>query len=322
MGVTGPNAVRRLVGVSLNAAIDKLAVVDHLEPGRIHRPELLAVVPGGKALNAVRTACHLGVDAEAVAAVAGHAGSWIVDQLDARGIPVRSVGGQGESRTCLSVLDRSTGGLTEFYEAGLLLDEAAWPSVEQLLSEALSRDPEHAVVLLAGSLPRGAPADAYRQLATTASARGSSVIVDIGGEPLKAALATQPWLVKINAAEASATTGLPATDRGDVIAAARRLIQDGARQALITMGVEGAVLVTRTDAWSAGPAPEVGPYSVGSGDALVGGFVAGLARDEDLAGALRLGAAAATANALTPGQGELDPEDVARLLSRVAVTAL
>jgi tagatose 6-phosphate kinase len=324
-GVTGgarASAIRRLVGVSLNAAIDKLAVVDHLEPGRIHRPELLAAVPGGKALNAVRAARHLGVDADVVAVVAGHAGTWIVDELAARGIRGWFVQVDGESRTCLSVLDRSTGELTEFYEAGLRLGSDRWSAVEAALRDALAYDPGSAVVLLAGSLPSGASADAYRQLAVTASALGARVAIDIGGEPLAAALATQPWLVKINAAEASATSGLPTTDREEVVAAARRLIQDGAQQALITMGVEGAVLVTRTDAWSAGPAPEVGPYSVGSGDALIGGFVAGLARGEDLPSALRLGAAAATANALTPGQGELESGDVARLLSLVEVTAL
>lgn len=315
-------AVRRLVGVSLNAAIDKLAAVDRLETGRIHRPDLLASVPGGKALNAVRAARCLGTRAEAVAVIGGHAGSWIVDQLEARGIRGWFVRVDGESRTCLSVLDRSTGELTEFYEGGLALAEERWPAVEAALTSALSLEPAHAVVLLAGSLPPGAPPDAYRRLAQAASGLGARVVVDIGGRPLVAALDARPWLVKINAAEAATATGLQTTDAHEVVAAARRLIEDGAEQALVTMGVAGAVLVTATGGWSVGPSPEVGPYSVGSGDALIAGLVAALSRGEDLSVALQHGAAVATANALVPGQGELDPNDVARLLPLCTVSPL
>jgi tagatose 6-phosphate kinase len=320
--VTGSSTVERLVGVSLNPAIDKVAAVDRLERGRIHRPELLATVPGGKALNAVRVASAFGAEADVVAVVAGHAGAWVVDELESRGIRGWFVRVEGETRTCLSVLDRETGELTEFYEPGLVLPEDRWGSVEDALRDALADRPGGSVVLLAGSLLPGAPEDAYRRLAAQASSAGARVVVDIGGAPLAVALEARLWLVKINAAEASATTGLPTTDRNEVATAANRLIEDGAEQALITMGVEGAVFVTTDGAWSIGPAPEVGPFSVGSGDALIGGLVAALTRGEDLPTALRHGAAAASANALIPGQGELHPSDVARLLPLSDVTPL
>lgn len=320
--MTNALAVERLVGVSLNPAIDKVAVVDRLEPGQIHRPELLSVVPGGKALIAVRTARALDAGAVVVTVVAGHAGSWVVEQLESQGIRGWFVRVEGETRTCLSVLDRATGTLTEFYEGGEGLPEDRWDSVEEALRDALAERPDHAVVLLAGSLPPGAPADAYRRLAAQAAATGARVVVDIGGAPLVAALEARPWLVKINAAEASATTGMPVVTRQDVTAAARRLIQVGAEQALITMGVEGAVLVTPDGAWSVGRAPVIGQYSVGSGDALIGGIVAAMSRGEDLPTALGHGAAAGTANALIPGQGRLDTRDVARLLPLCEVTRL
>ena len=318
--MTDPAPIERLVGVSLNPAIDKVAAVDRLELGRIHRPELLATVPGGKALNAVRVARALGLDADIVAVIAGHAGAWVVEQLAARGIPGWFVGLEGETRTCLSVLDLETGQLTEFYEPGLDLPDDQWVAVEGALRDGLADRPRATVVLLAGSLPPGAPVDAYGRLAAQASTAGARVVVDVGGAPLGAALEARPWLVKINAAEATATTGLPTTDRHEVATVARRLIHDGAEQALVTMGVEGAMLVTEARAWTVGRAPELGRYSVGSGDALVGGFVAALARGDDLPTAFRSGAAAATANALIPGQGELDPRDVARLLPLCEVT--
>lgn len=320
--MTSPVLAERLVGVSLNPAIDKVAAVEVLESGRIHRPELLASVPGGKALNAVRAARALGAPADVVAVVAGHAGSWVEDQLGSREIRGWFVRVEGETRTCLSVLDRATGELTEFYEAGVNLPEDRWASVEEALRDALAHRPAGVVVLLAGSLPPGTPSDAYRRLARISSTLGARVVIDVGGEPLALALEAKPWMVKVNADEASLTTGLPATDRHEVVAVAQRLIQAGAGQALVTMGVDGAVLVTPGGAWSLGRSPEVGPYSVGSGDALIGGFVSALTRDHDLVTALRQGAAAATANALIPGQGEIDPMDVARLLPRCEVTPL
>ena len=88
----------------------------------------------------------------------------------------------------------------------------------------------------------------------------------------------------------------------------RRLCAAAAPDAvLITMGIDGALLVTSDGEWVAGPPPERGAYSVGSGDALIGGLVVALARGADLPEAVRYGSAAAAANALVPGQGELDP---------------
>jgi tagatose 6-phosphate kinase len=318
--MTVGDRIRRLVGVSLNAAIDKIAAVEAVRPGQIHRPEMLAAVPGGKALNAVRTARRLGLPADVVAVVGGHAGAWLAAELDARGIRHWLVWVEGETRTCLSVLDRQTGELTEFYEAGIVLPEDRWPSVETALADALAADAPATVVLLAGSLPPGAPIDAYGRLARVGGDAGARVVVDIGGPALDAALDARPWLVKINAAEASETTGIATGDQAGVFSAAYALRDRGADLVLITMGMAGAALVTPEGDWVAGPPPERGAYSVGSGDALLGGLVVALAGGADLPEAVRYGSAAATANALVPGQGELDPADIDRLLPGCSVT--
>jgi tagatose 6-phosphate kinase len=320
--VTDTSRVGRLVGVSLNPAIDKIAAVEALQPGRIHRPDMLAAVPGGKALNAVRTARHLGVPADVVAVVGGHAGAWLEAGLDDRGIHHWLVWVDGETRTCLSVLDRQTGELTEFYEAGIALPEDRWRSVETALTQALDVDADATVVLLAGSLPPGAPLDAYGRLARVAGDAGARVVIDSGGPALEAALDARAWLVKINAAEALETTGIATGDQAGVLAAAQALRDRGADSVLITMGIGGAVLVTVDGEWVAGPPPERGPFSVGSGDALIGGLIVALSRGADLPEAVRRGSAAAAANALVPGQGELDPADVGRLLRRCVVTRL
>ena len=299
--------------MALNAAIDKTAVVERLEPGAIHRPALLATLPGGKALNVARAATQLGLPASAVAVVGGHAGAWFAAALASRDIPAQLVRVDGETRTCLSVLDRETGQLTEFYEPGIALPPDAWPDVEAALFRALEESADRPLVVLAGSLPQGAPVDSYARLARQATALGAEVVVDASGEPLERALAARPWLVKVNAREAAETTRIETDDLQGVVRAARRLREAGAHQALVTRGVHGAVFVG-DDAWGLSPPPEIGPYAVGSGDVLLAGFAVALGRGDELPDALRYAGAAAAANALVPGQGELDPSDIERLL--------
>ena len=103
--------LRRAVCVTVNASVDKVAAVDRLVPGEIHRPQLLSVVAGGKTINVARAATRLGLVAVVVPIVAGHAGAWLVEALATEGIPARPVFISGETRTCLSILDRANGRL-------------------------------------------------------------------------------------------------------------------------------------------------------------------------------------------------------------------
>jgi tagatose 6-phosphate kinase len=283
--------------------VDKIAAVDRLVPGEIHRPDVLSVVPGGKAINVARAASCLGLAASVVPVVAGHAGAWLEEALAARGLATRPVRIPGESRTCLSVLDRSTGQLTELYEPGPELDEAGWAAVEAAVVAELASEPETAVVVVAGSLPPGVPPDAYARIVGVARAAGSRCAVDVGGPPLAMAVAAGPWLVKVNARVAA-----------EAVAAARALRAAGATIACVTRGLDGAVIVDEAGAaWRIGAPPELGPYPVGSGDSMLAGFAAGVAAGHPAAEAARRGSVAAAANALRPGQGELDPGDLARL---------
>jgi 1-phosphofructokinase family hexose kinase len=330
----GPDAwPRRLVCVSLNAAIDKIAVVDHLVPGEIHRPEILSAVPGGKALNVARAAATLGMPVRAVAVLGGHAGDWMDAALRARAIATRVVRAAGETRTCLSVLDRAASTLTEFYEPGLTLDATGWAAVEAALRSELADDPAGSLVVLAGSLPPGAPRAGYARLARIAGEAGGRVVLDADRIALAEALAARPWLVKVNAREAADATGLgeattsrEVTAPGDgvvepaVIEAADRIRAQTGGVVLITRGLDGAVLVDEAGAvWRIGGPPERGRYPVGSGDSLVAGLAVALAAGFALPEAARRGAAVGAANALVPGQGELDPIDAERMLPAISL---
>ena len=310
----------RLVCCVANPSIDKTADVERLVPGAIHRPSHLTMLPGGKGLNIARAATTLGTPVEAVLLLAGHAGAWVDAALATRGIARTVAWTAGETRTCLSIHDRSAGTLTEVYEAGPELDRAAWEGLQSALGSALERGGP-AVVAIGGSLPPGAPGDGHARLAALATGRGHRAIVDTGGAGLLAALATGPWLAKCNAAEAGEATGLDTAGVDGALAAARALRTAGAGAAIVTLGTAGAVLAIDSGTWRIGPPPELGTYAVGSGDAFLAGLVHGVLGGGSLEEAARLGAAVAAANALVPGQGELRLEDVERLRPRIELTA-
>jgi 1-phosphofructokinase family hexose kinase len=306
----------RIVFVAANPSIDRLYEVDRLTPGAIHRPEALVAVPGGKGLNAARAATRLGGRVTALGIVAGRAGDWIEEGLAARGVDARWVRSGGETRTCVSILDRSTGVLTEIYERGEPVDTDSWEALESLVADELGRG-DVAAIALSGSLPPGAPPDGFGRIARLAGGAGSGpvpVLADTYGPALAAVLAERPAIVKINAEEAGDATGITVTDAPSAESAAAILGRRGAAGVVVTLGPEGAVVVTATGSHRLTPHGVRGAYPVGSGDAFLGGLAVGFARGDDTIDAARLGLAAGGANTLMPGAGELDPLDVDRLL--------
>src|SRR3954449_13038650 len=318
-----PVRLTRLVCVAINASIDKVATVDRLVPGEIHRPEMLSAVAGGKPINVARAASRLGLGVVVVPVVAGHSGSWLEAALAQEGIESRPVRVPGETRTCLSILDRSTDSLTEFYEAGPTLDREGWAGVESAVAAELERDPEAAVVVLSGSLPPGAPVDGYARIVALAAECRARTAVDADGDVLARAVAAGPWLAKGNAGEAAHATGLPSGGEAEALRAAIALLDLGAGIALVSRGINGTIVVDEAGlGWRVGPSPEQGRYPVGSGDSALAGFLAAVAAGKTTEEAAREAVAAGTANALQPGQGAIDPAEVARILPAVTLAAI
>jgi 1-phosphofructokinase family hexose kinase len=310
----------RLVAVAPNPSIDRLYELDRLVRDAVNRPRVETRVAGGKGLNVVRAAHALGAEAAAVALLAGHAGRWMAEALAAEGIAARLAWADGETRTCLAIHDGSDGTLTELNEAGPAVGSAAWAGlVEALRAELAGGDV--GLVTISGSLPPGAPPDGLAELARTATSAGVEVAVDAAGAALERALATRPWLVKLNAAEAAATLGeLPQPDETGAAGAARRLAARSGGAVIVTRGSEGAVAIDVGGGAFRVAGPTVrGPYPVGSGDAFLAGLAVGRLRELPFVEALQLAAATAAANALRRGAGHLELADVERLAGSIEV---
>jgi 1-phosphofructokinase family hexose kinase len=317
--VTGGSG--RIVVVVANPSIDRLLEVGSLRVGTVHRPDRVVAVAGGKGLNAARAAHALGGSVVAVTIVGGHAGAWILDQLEGAGLRTRAVTVDAETRTCVSVFDRASGRLTEFYEPGLAVPDRAFADVERAVDAELAAG-DVRVLAMSGSLPSGAPDDGYARLVRLGDRAGALTIIDTHSEPLRAALAARPTLVKVNGDEAAAASGVDVADTDGASEAAGRLRAAGAGSVVVTLGRDGAVGVERDGSWRLRSSAEPGRYPVGSGDAFLGGMSVGLARGASLIDAATLGMAAGAANAMVPGAGLLDPDTARELSSAVEVLAL
>jgi 1-phosphofructokinase family hexose kinase len=295
-----------IVAVAANPSIDKLFEVDRVLPGAIHRPASFVQVPGGKGLNVARAAHALGGDVVAVALLGGHAGRWVREALAAEGVAVRVARVAAETRACLSVADRGTRELTEFYEEGEPISEDEWAGLEET---TLSLLPSATWMTLSGSLPPDAPPDGYQRLIDLARVRGVSTALDARGELLAAALTAGPDLVKVNAEEAAELVERPVTSVSEAASAARTIRERAGgtgHSAVVTRGAEGAVLAAADATCWHGQLREHAPYPVGSGDAFLGGLVVALDRGSAWPAALALALGAGAANAELAGAGRLD----------------
>jgi len=316
----------RLVTVAPNPAIDRLYELDRLDRDAINRPRTETLVAGGKGLNVARAAIALGAEVSAVALFAGHAGRWMEETLATEGIHGRWAWADGETRTCLAIHDAADGSLTELNEAGPSLTEETWVGFVAAFRAELETGAV-GLATISGSLPPGAPADGLVELASSATEAGIPIALDAGGEALRRALAVRPWLVKLNVAEAAVTLGQRigdgATSGEDVLETAREIAARTHGAVVITRGLDGAIALGPDGAaYRVGPPASRGSYPVGSGDAFLAGVTHATMAGRSFVDALRLGSAAAGANALVRGAGRLRPADVARLERAIRVEPL
>jgi 1-phosphofructokinase family hexose kinase len=301
-----------IVCVAGNPAIDKLFGVDAVCPGEIHRPDAFVPLPGGKGIHVAQVATVLGADAIATGILGGHHGRWLAESLAEEGVPgVFAWAAAGETRSCLTVADRATGGLTEFYEDGIRATPQDWAGLADIVGELLGQGPSW--LAMAGSVPAAPGVEGYAQLVTAARAAGVRSAVDSRGPDLARAIDGGPDLVKINAGEAAELLDTPRIDgtaRAHEAADAIRTRAGGDGHAVvITLGEQGMLLVEPGgEAWHGGVAAR-GNYPVGSGDAFLAGLLTALGADPPATWpeAARLALGAAAANAEVSGAARLDP---------------
>jgi 1-phosphofructokinase len=299
-----------IVTLTLNPSVDRTVEVEALVRGDVMRALGVRVDPGGKGINVSRALAAHGLPTRAVVTLGGAEGEHLIALLRGTGIEIVPVRIEGAIRSNITVVEPD-GTTTKFNEPGAQLsaDELA-AVVAAVRVAAASAD----WLVASGSLPPGTPADVYADLVRELAGSGTSVAVDTSGPALEAVLAARPTLVKPNRDELAEATGIRLLTIADVVEAAGRLRDRGAATVLASLGAEGAVLVD-DDGAIHGRTPAVSQRSsVGAGDAMLAGFLAGGGTGAD---ALIEGLAWGAAAVLQPGSGMPMPADIDRTAVRL-----
>lgn len=304
----------RIVTVTLNPALDLQSSADVVRPVHKIRTSDDRVDPGGGGINVARVVHELGGDALALITVGGITGHYIEDLLDEAGVNRIPVPIAGRNRISLTVLERASGLAYRFVPQGPHLAEHEWKDVLDRL-EAV----EACWVVASGSLPPGAPPDAYGQMARLAVRRRISFALDTSGPALRKALDVGVDLVKPSLSELESLVGHRLSNRAEQERELAALVRSGAaRIVALTLGAEGVLCTTSDTQFQLAGAQEDVGSAVGAGDSFLGGMVLALSRGACARDAVAWGIACGSSAAAATGTARINREDVERRYKALA----
>jgi 1-phosphofructokinase family hexose kinase len=311
-----------IITVTLNAAIDKTLAVPNFRLGRRHRAVEQTAMAGGKGVNVARALRALGQPVIATGIAGGPTGTRIVEHLTEEGILNDFVRIREESRTSTAVVDPTNGDQTEINEHGPHVSDS---ELELFVDKLLYLAKGAAVCVFAGSLPRGVDGGLYGRLIEEMRRLGVTTVLDSEGEPMRVATRRGPDVVSPNEIEAEGLVGHEFSDEDDRRRGLGEMVEMGAREGIMTMA-DGCLAVLGEGAerclYRATLEPLEPVSSVGSGDALLAGFVAARYGGSDAEDCLRFAVACGAESTQHFGAGVLEQREVERLLPDVRVETL
>lgn len=303
-----------VVTLTINPALDVSTSVGKMVPFSKMRCAPAQRDPGGGGINVARVLKRLGIDAVAIYPAGGATGQLLVTLVEREGVPGLVIPVSNDTREDLTIFDETSREQFRLVFPGASLGESEW----QACLAALARvDPAPTYVIASGSLPAGVPRDFYGKVVLASKAR-SRVIVDTAGPFLMPALEAGVYLIKPNLREFQELAGISSADEAALVQAGRRLLDLYPIEVIaLSMGSEGAILITRDRVLRANGLP-IDPISVsGAGDSFLGAMIWSLVNGNSLDDALRYGVAGGSAALLNPGTELCRPEDIQRLASGI-----
>ena len=280
--------------ITFNPALDYISKVDNFEIGKINRTKEEKVLPGGKGLNVSTVLKNLGFQSTALGFIAGFTGKELKTEIEKYGIQTDFIEvKEGITRINVKI---SSDVETALNGNGPIITEE---DIEKLL-EQISRFNNEDIVILAGNIPKGIKNNIYEIICSKLEKNGVTFVVDSTKELLINVLKYKPFLIKPNKEELEETFKEKIETNEDIVKHAEKLQDMGARNVLISLGGDGAILITETKEvyYSKAPKGKV-LNTVGSGDSMVAGFIAGYQKNRDYNEAFKMGIAAGSASAFS-----------------------
>ena len=299
--------------VTFNPSLDYIVEVNNFELGMTNRTSYEHMLPGGKGINVSIVLNNLDFDTTAFGFVAGFTGKQICDMVSEYGINTDFIQvDNGFSRINMKI--KNIDG-TEINGMGPQISEDNVHSLVSKIDRLSSGD----VLVLAGSIPSCISDDIYRRIMERLQERGVKIIVDATSRLLLNVLEYHPFLIKPNQHELGDIFGVKLDSKEEVIPYARKLQNMGAVNVLISMGGKGAVLIDEYGKVYEADAPKGElKNSVGAGDSMVAGFMAGYLQTGNYEDAFRMGVATGSASAFS--ENLATKREISEVLKRVEVT--
>jgi tagatose 6-phosphate kinase len=302
--------------IGTTPAAQRVMVFRRLTLDAVNRAAMTLDGAAGKSVNVAKVLKALGEEPLATGFLGGERGDHLRALLQHRGIEMAFVTVAARTRQCVTVIDESTGSITELVEESQPVTSAEYGELLAILSRRIQGCQ---AAVMSGTIAPGGSADLYRLGSHMAHDFGALAVVDAQGMALAQALEARPGLVKPNRTELAVTLGRELNGEAAVIAGMRQLCERGAQRVVVTAGKEPALAYDGQNLWRIRSPRITAVNPIGSGDAFTAGVVWRLVRGDDLAEACRWGTAAGAANALTLLAGEVKREDVERLALEVKV---
>mgnify|MGYP000044972599 CR=1 FL=1 len=280
--------------VTFNPSLDYVIGAEKLEPGKINRTTRENIYPGGKGNNVSVVLSNLGHKSKALGFVSGFTGEALEKMLDDFGCYTDFIQlDNGFTRINVKI---NAGEETEINGQGPRISEEAIGKLYEKLDALTKGD----VLVLAGSIPSSMSDNIYRDIMADLKDRGVMIVVDATKDLLLNVLEYHPFLIKPNNHELGEIFDVKLTTREEVIPYGRKLQEKGARNVLVSVAGEGAVLIAEDGQVFDAPAPKGKLINgVGAGDSMVAGFVAGWIEKQDYEYAFHMGVASGSASAFS-----------------------
>lgn len=296
--------------VTFSPCLDYAVWVDDLKLGEVNRVDKEHMLPGGKGINVSIVLHNLGYDSMALGFVSGFTGREIEAQVKEIGLSCNFIHlNQGNSRINIKLKAKKE---TDINGIGPVIEEKHL----QKLFEQLDRLKENDILVLAGSIPNGVSTTIYYEIMDRLKESKVKIVVDATNDLLVNVLAKQPFLIKPNNHELGEIFGVELRKKEDIIFYAKKLQEMGARNVLISMAGDGAVFISEEGRCLESMAPKGKVVnSVGAGDSMVAGFLAGYLEKRDYEYAFKMGVATGSASAFSKQLAK--KEDVLQLLKTI-----
>jgi len=307
---------RKVATITLNPAIDQTVSIPNFQAGKVNRVQGSQSDAGGKGVNVASNLADFGLPVS-VTGFLGEENTHLFERLFAqKKIADRFVRILGSTRIGIKISDEVNQETTDINFPGQTPTQA---DIHALMDIVDALIPDHGWFVMAGSIPAGCPQDIYRDLVERVTRQGRSVALDTSGEGLRLALPAIPTLVKPNLDELQELIGHPLPTQAEVIVAARQWLSRGMQTVVVSMGSQGALFVEADQVILAKP-PRVNVIStVGAGDAMVSGVVAGKIRAASLAECARLGTSFAVSVISRVGSGLPAKEVIEAIKQQVVI---